>query len=204
MAFGGTDDASSGGQGAALGNGDKAARSGGGQPRATFPRTWEEVVAEEQPGTCPEACLRQSLQLAPRPREAGWEAGWAAGWEAGWEVSWEVAGEVAQAVLLALQLLAKARATRAQHPPLRQLQPLAPTPRVFQLLQLLAPPPRVFQALQLAAKVPVRQEKTQQLNPPQTTQRLSPMQTTQRLQPPPRVVVHGRAGEGCHTYLLGI
>ena len=50
---------------------------GGEQLRATFPRTWEEVVAEEQPGTCPEACLRQSLQLAPRPRLAGWEVSWA-------------------------------------------------------------------------------------------------------------------------------
>ena len=70
---------------------------------------------------------------------------------------------MAQGVLLALQLLAKARETRAQNPPLRQLQLLAPPPRVLQLVPLLAPPPRVFQALQLAAKVPVRQETMLQL-----------------------------------------
>ena len=129
-------------------------------------------MAEEQPGTCPKASRRQTLQLAPRPRVAGWEGlpGWEgreAGWEAGWEVAravtQEVAREVAQGVFLARQLLAEARATRAQHPPLRQLQLLAPPPRVFQALQLLAPPPRLFQALQLAAKVPVRQETTQRL-----------------------------------------
>ena len=44
------------------------------QLRATSPRTWEEVVAEEQPGTCPEACW-----------ELGWE-GW--GWELGWKARW--------------------------------------------------------------------------------------------------------------------
>ena len=150
---------------------------GGGPLRATFPRTLEEVVAEEQP---PEACLRQSLQLAPRPREAGWEDRnlvWEAGWAAAfWEVSWEVAWEVAHGVLMTLQLLAKSRATRAQHPPLRQLQLLAPPPRVFQLLPLLAPPPRVLQAL------------------PQTTQRLNQLGAAT-----PRVVAHGWAGEGGHT-----
>ena len=124
------------------------------------------------------------------------------------------ASEVAQRVFLALQLLAKARATRAQHPPLRQLQLLALPPRVLQLVPLLAPPPRVCQALQLAAKVPVRQETTQQLyppqttqrlNPPQTTQRLSPMQTTERIcKPHPGVVVRGRAWALRHTFLVSI
>ena len=179
--------------------------------RETSPSTWGEVVAVKQPGRCPEACLRKALQLAPRPRvagwqdwhpnwEASWEEGWKASWEGGWaadgwEVSWEVAGEVAQGVFLALQLLAKARATRAQHPPLRELQLLAPPPLVLQLLPLLAPPPRVLQALRLAAKVPVGQEASQQLCPPQAPQ---------RLQPPPRIVVHGGAGEGGHTYWLGV
>ena len=110
-------------------------------------------------------------------------------------MTWEVAWEVAQGMFLALQLLAKARATRAQHPPLRQLQLLAPPPRVLQLLPLLAPPPRVFQALQLAAKVPMRHE---------TAQRLSPAQTTQQRQPPPREAAHARAQEDCHTYVVRI
>ena len=74
MAFGGCDDATTGGQGSALGKANNAARVGGEQLRATFPRTWEEVVAEEQPGTCPEACW-----------ELGWE-GW--GWELGWKARW--------------------------------------------------------------------------------------------------------------------
>ena len=119
---------------------------------------------------------------------------------------------MAEEVFLALQLLAKARAIGAQHPPLRQLQLLAPPPRVLQLVPLLAPPPRVSQALQLAAKAPMMQETlqqlylpqtTQRLNPQQTTQCLNPMQTTQRLQDYHRVAVHGRARASCHTYLVG-
>lgn len=167
---------------------------GGEQLRATFPRTREEVGAEVQPG--------RSLQLAPRPREAGWDdwnLGWKAGWKAGWDLGWKAGWDP------------KARGTRGTRGT-RDSGDSGP-PRVLQLLPLLAPPPRVFQAVQLAAKVPVRQDTrqqlyppqtTQRLNPPQTTQRLSPMQTTQRLQPPPRVVVHGRAGEPNHTYLLGV
>ena len=55
------------------------------QVRATLPSTSEQVVAEEQPGTCPQACLRQSLQLAPRPRVLVRRWCFGAGSEAGWE-----------------------------------------------------------------------------------------------------------------------
>ena len=120
---------------------------GGQQLRATFRSTWEGVMAEEQPGNCPEACFQRSLQLAPRPRVVGWKATWAACWEPSWSAGWE-AGEL------------EVRGEVCWEPGEVEGE--------------------------VRGKVPVRQE------------------TMHPLHPPPRVVVHGRVGECCYTYLVGI